>query len=158
VEGGRRKRAKFDSSVSPPTDIKELTPVENSVNVFLLCRSFRYLHLRKCQLLLQIHPSLQLVAWNINEHHSPSRTHRSIHFLIHNFSNHHKVTAMGLGSLGCILHLPLRVVVPVEALHILLADSQLAAHQMAIALEYCQRLTQQSAVACLKRIKMLPCN
>ncbi len=34
VEGGRRKRAKFDSSVSLPRGIKEPTTLENSANVF----------------------------------------------------------------------------------------------------------------------------
>lgn len=96
VEGGRRKRAKFESSVGSsraiPSD--QLLTAPN-------CRSSPYLRRRRCQLQPPIPPCRPLVASNTRERPSPLRPFRKTPSPTHTHYNPRRVTAMALGSLAC---------------------------------------------------------
>lgn len=141
VEGGRRKRAKFESSVRLPDTTLTIT-----IN---LNRNCPCLLPHKCQRLHRIPRFRQLGEWNSGRPF-PSLILPNIHSPTHNHFIHHKISAMDLDNLACILRQPMEDVEPVG---ILQEQTLLVLH---LGLGYSQLQTQQLAVACRKRIKMWP--
>lgn len=148
VEGGRRKRAKFESSVRLP-----FTPDYNSTCLTtILSRNFPCLLPRKCPQLPRAPPSRRLVAWSISVLHSPIQTDRTTHSRIHTLFSRHKAMEMGSGNLACTLH-PARSDAPVKCTR---AEFQWA--HPALTLLYCLPLIQLSAAACQRKIRTWLCS
>ncbi len=153
VEGGRRKRAKFESSVSYYSLCICDGDILSQVLTFLPFRNCHYLLLHKCQLQPRTPLSHLLVAWSINDQPSLSHILRSTHSPTHNLYNHHKVIAMDLVSLDCILR-QLLGVAQEEVQHTHQIVNQLAAHPVEIAPAYFPLLIQLLEVACQRKIRM----
>lgn len=152
VEGGRRKRAKFESSVRSACSTTSLHSTRSLAN-FTLSRNSHCSLLRRCQLQPRILPSPRHVAWSINEHPSPSHTPHNIPSPILSLYNLHKAIATHLGSLDYTLRL--RPVVAHEGQqHSHQTDCLSAALLAATALAYSLHLTQLLAVACQKKTRM----
>ena len=152
VEGGRRKRAKFESSVRSTN-----AQCTHSITNFVVPRNYHCLPLRKCQLRLRIPPFPRLAELSISGRPFLSRILRTTLSPTHNPYNLLRAMAMALVSLACTQHRGLRVVVLEVALHTLHTDSLLVLHRTTV-LEYSLHLTQQWAAACRRRIRMSHCN
>lgn len=149
VEGGRRKRAKFESSVS--------LFASQFYHLLIDLRNYHCLLRRRCQRLPRTLPYHRLAALSITEHPSHSRTPPTILSQILKPCNHHIAIAMALGNQVYILHRLLMLDVREVARHTLQTDNH-SAHQMAIVLVSFLRQTRLSVVACQRKIRMLQCN
>lgn len=150
VEGGRRKRAKFESSVSG-----NISAITREGNANRYHRNYLYLPPHKCRLRLRTLLFLLPVAWSISVPPSLSHILPNTHFRTHKPCNHLRVTAMDSDSLECILHQLLRIVVLVE--QDTPTDNPLVPHQGTVLASFLLQ-SQRWGAACRKRIKMLRCN
>lgn len=151
VEGGRRKRAKFESSVS--SFIDSSNDHGSATDSFFLRSCHCSLHLR-CLQRLRILPSRPLVAWSITGDHCHSEILPNILSRILSPCHPHKALAMDMDSQVSIPHLR-RVVVALEVVHHILQDvPQLGPHPMTTILEYFLHPTQLLAVACRRKTRM----
>lgn len=97
VEGGRRKRAKFESSVSLLTDEEQ-----SQILIFRFFRNCLFSRLLKCLLRLRTRRYLQHVESNIKEPPYLSIIIHNIHSHTRNYYNPLKVMEMGLDNQECI--------------------------------------------------------
>lgn len=155
VEGGRRKRAKFESSVS----IARFT-ISTHLNRILILFALRNCHcsrLLKCLLQPPTPPFHPPGEWSTSGPPSLSHNLPTTPFRIHNRCSLLKATAMALGSLACTPHLLLKAVA-LAGLWPIQGGSQLEQRLLATALGYFLHPTRQLGAACRKRIRMLLCN
>ena len=118
VEGGRRKRAKFESSVS----LHLLYRTNQSIADYLHRRSYLYLRRRRCRLQLPTPLSHPLVALSTSVPHSLLRTRCTSPVPIHTRYDLLRATTMALANQGCTRRLLRMVVVLVVARPILPID------------------------------------
>lgn len=159
VEGGRRKRAKFESSVSDSFLNFKIVWNLNPFAQWLIgwfYRSFHFSHLRRCQPRPPIPPSPPHEEQSITDHHIHLRIRVSILLLIQHMSCiPRKALAMDSGSQTCTQHLPTAIANVEENHH---RDTPMALHQLVIALAYSPRLIQPSEAVSPRRTKTLHFN
>lgn len=146
VEGGRRKRAKFESSVSLPQTKHAEKHVEKGLGLTVFdYRNYHSLRRLRCQLRLLTRRSRLCVVLSTSDHLSHLRTLGKTPLQTLDPSNLPRATAMGTAKLACLRRQLATPDAIVAALVIL-----------AIVLVYYLPLTQLLEVVSLRRTKMSP--
>lgn len=148
VEGGRRKRAKFESSVSvllalsPPANLHSM---KHSLTLFVKYRNFHYSRRLRCRLRLPTRLFLLLGGPTLTVPPFPSPTRDKIPSPTPDLSNLlNTMVTVAIATSACMPRLPL--------------TRDVIATVLATRLASCQLLIPRSAATCLRRTKMSPCS
>lgn len=152
VEGGRRKRAKFESSVSYSARITVFIYLSIHAN-YNSIRNSLCLHRHRCPLLLRILQFLRRVAWKSNDRAFLTPGLAKIPSPMHLIYNPPKVIATVSDSLTCIPHQQRKIAEHVEHTRV----ANLSVHQAIPPVYYLLQI-QPLVVVCQRKIRMLLCN